>query len=392
MRKFLTALGVAAFLSVSVWGTAFAAVVAQATVVENTVAGGMDAEGEVSGTIIVEPFTTLSIFWGGTYSAANRFELQEAVGSPDSGAWRKVLRLDTATANSDDGTTFLTGPNRTAYRAFMTTAGTGDVLIKITNASRTPNDFSDFRVYLRFFDDFNTQTTAIDAAHYAVTEEDGTGTVGVVTPAIEEGGVTSITGTASDGADSMCIHTIVVTDKAGLVSDGWTMFETRVRHNEVGANIEMGAGFVDVICDGDSGDVPATASADELTVVGYSDVAVLLQDGDITSASAINFTPFSVNGGVEQHDTAGVNTAHVYDTGVALVDDTYNILRVEIDASGDVFYYIDGVLVFAEFTGIATTATPVPMVWVNSADNGGTTNTQVIDWWLHVITRVNDAT
>ena len=176
MRKFLTALGVAAFLSVSALGTAFAAVVPQATVVENTVAGGMDAAGEVSGTITVNGGTTLSIFWGGTYSAANRFELQEEVGSPGSGAFQRVLRLDTNTANSDDATTFLTGPNRNAYRVFMTVAGTGDVLVKMTDANIVPNDFNatDHRVYMEYFTDFDTQTTAVDAAHFLAQIEGST--------------------------------------------------------------------------------------------------------------------------------------------------------------------------------------------------------------------------
>ncbi len=388
MRKFLKALGVAAFLSVLPLA-AYAAAVPQATVVENTVAGGMDAAGEVSGTITLAPFETLSIFWGGTYSAANRFELQEEVGSPGSGAFSRVLRLDTATANSDDSAVWVNGPNRTAYRAFMTVAGTGDVLIKITNASLTPNVFDDFRLYLRFFTDFDTQTTAIDAAHFLALNE-AAGSIAVVTVTIEEGGATMVTDTGADGQDAATLCTIVTTDKAGLVSDGWMSFEARIRQNEVGVNIEMGAGYVDAVCDGDSGDIPATASGEELTVVGYTDVAVLLTDGDATQL--LNLSPFSVNAGVEQHDIDTVNTAHMYDTGVPIVDDTYIILRVEIDASGDVFYYIDGALVFAEFTGVNTTATLAPQVWINSALAGGTTNTQVIDWWLSTITRPLDAT
>ena len=389
MRKFLKALGVAAFLSVFTLGTAFAAVVPQATVVENTVAGGMDAAGEVSGTITVAPFTTLSIFWGGTYSAANRFELQEELGSPGSGAFRKVLRLDTNTANSDARTTYLTGPNRSAYRVAMTVAGTGDVLVKMTNASLTPNDFTDFREYLRFFTDFDTQTTAVDAAHF-LAQSEGAGTAFAVLVTVEEGGTDGISDSNADGTDTQTLCTIVTTDKAGLVSDGWMSFEARFRVNEVGIEVELGAGYVDAVCDGDSGDTPATASAQELTVVGYTDVAVLLTDGGATQV--LNVTPFSVNAGVEQHDIDTANTSHFYDTGIPIVDDQYIIFRVEIDASGDVFYYVDGALVFAEFTGVNTTATLAPQVWVGSDGAGTTTPTMVIDWWLSTITRPIDAT
>ncbi len=68
-------------------------------------------------------------------------------------------------------------------------------------------------------------------------------------------------------------------------------------------------------------------------------------------------------------------------------DDTYNILRVEIDASGDAFFYTDGALVFAEATAVATTATLAGFLWVNSEDGGTTTVTQSVDWWEFIITR-----
>ncbi len=82
MRKFLTALGVAAFLSVFSFGIA---PFANAAVVENTVLGGMDAADELSATLTVAPFTEITVFTFGTYSLEARFELQEEVGSPGSG-------------------------------------------------------------------------------------------------------------------------------------------------------------------------------------------------------------------------------------------------------------------------------------------------------------------
>ncbi len=73
-------------------------------------------------------------------------------------------------------------------------------------------------------------------------------------------------------------------------------------------------------------------------------------------------------------------------------DDTYNILRVEIDASGDAFFYINGALVFAEATAVATTATLAGFLWVNSADSGTTTNISTVDYWEFTITRPADNT
>ncbi len=199
-----------------------------------------------------------------------------------------------------------------------------------------------------------------------------------------------VTDTGSDGQDSMCLGSIVVTDKAGLVSDGWMAFEVRLRQNEVGSELEHGMGLNDTICALNTNELPATASSEELTVVTTSNGAFILQDGGGTDTTS--YTPFSVNAGVEQHDIDTANTAHFYDTGVDSVDDTYNILRVEIDASGDAFFYIDGALVFAELTGVATTATLAPMVWINSADGGTTTNISTIDWFEFTITRPADNT
>lgn len=174
------------------------------------------------------------------------------------------------------------------------------------------------------------------------------------------------------------------------LSDGWQAFEARVRQNEVGCELEHGVALNDTVCALNTNELPATASSEELTVVTTTDGAFILQDSGATNGTS--YTPFSVNAGVEQHDIDTANTAHFYDTGVASVDDNYNILRVEIDASGDAFFYIDGTLVFAEATGVATTATLAPFIYVNTEVNGTTTVTQAIDWWEFIITRVNDAT
>ncbi len=390
MLKWLKVLGVAAVLSTP-WALPIsAAVVPQATVVENTVAGGMDAAGEVSGTIVAQPFTTLSIFIGGTYSLEARFELQREVGSPGSGAFETVLRLDTNTADADISTAFTSGPNTDAYRVFMTVAPqSGDVLVTMTDASLTPNGFDDYRVYMRHFDDFNTQTTAVDADHYVAGDE-AAGTLAVVTVTIEEGGVTMVTDTGSDGQDSMCLGSIIVTDKAGLVSDGWMAFEIRSRLNEVGTETEQGMGLNNVICALNTNELPVTVATAALTVVTTTDGAFIFQDGGATNTT--NFSPFSVNAGVEQHDTAAGGTGHFFDTGVAPADDEYDVLRVEIDASGDAFFYLNGVLQYAEASAVATTATLVPYWWINSEDGGTTTVTGVIDWWEHIITRPGDAT
>lgn len=398
MRKFFKAwagvLGLAALLSFGFGGSADAAAVPQVTVVENTVAGGMDAVGELSGTITVAPFTVLHIFHNGTYTAEARFELQREI-TPGAGAFRKVLRLDSATADAAAHTTWTNGPNSASYRVLMTVAPTtGDVLVNVSNASTTPNEFTDWRLYHRQFTDWDTETDTVDAQIFATFLE-AAGTDAGVSAAVEEGAVILITDTGSDGQDAVCLTSITVTSKAGLVSDGWMSFDTRLRANETGTDIEMGMGFVDVICDGDSGDIPYTGATNALTVVGYSNTAVIMQDGALSSApaSVTGFTPATSNAGTEGNSTGTANTTGLfYDTGADGEDDTYLNLRIEIDASGDAMFYSNGLLVFVEPSAVATTATLVPIIWVNSEDGGTKTNTLTVDWWEFYITRPSDAT
>ena len=75
------------------------------------------------------------------------------------------------------------------------------------------------------------------------------------------------------------------------------------------------------------------------------------------------------------------NASDEYSLAVAPVASTYIILRVEIDATGHAFFYINGLLQGAEPLAVATTAVLIPYWWAGSPDDGtGTVTKMYIDY------------
>ena len=384
MRKFLTALGVAAFLSVSFW----VPIAANAAVVEHTVAGGMDAAGEVSATLTVPGGTELTIFTFGTYSAANRFELQEEVGSPGSGAFSKVLRLDDGTANAFITNTWLTGPNRTAYRVFMTVAGTGDVMVQMTDRASAAIDYGTVSTLAMniYFDDFNTNTSAINAAFYVSDTEadDGTDEPFLVLDTEVEGAVFGEAGGGGDGTDATCMSALDFTDWAGLVSDGPMFFEVRLRTPDTTGSVSMALTEVECVAapiphvDIDSGVVVFATGT-------YQDSVGIDQHGDATNL--LSWIPWAANNDVEQFDGAAAGDGDEISIGT-LAADTYVVLRVETDTTGDCYFYVDGVLKAAHNTCVATDSLLNGYIHIDSTvDGAGVTDVLYADYWYFGFSR-----
>ena len=59
---------------------------------------------------------------------------------------------------------------------------------------------------------------------------------------------------------------------------------------------------------------------------------------------------------------------------------TYQVLRIEVDANGDARYYVDGVLKFTKLTAVATTAVLVPYIAVTAEDGTPVATTVSIDY------------
>ncbi len=355
----------------------------QAAVVSSTVAGGMDAAGEVSGTLEADPFDVVSIFTFGTYSAANRFELQREVGSPGSGVFKKVMRLDTNTANLFATHSYTAGPNGDSLRVLMTTAGTGDVQVQMTDRESAARTYAQGGTYTVMRNEFDVQTTAIPAEFYISEEEAGTGTDFAVTPTIQEGGATGVSGSGADGTDATCLSHFDTTDIGGLVSDGPIVWEVRLQSDVTTGMLEVS--MTDVECnstpvppvDIDSGVVTFATGT-------FQDGVGITQHGDATALTG--FVPWAAIADVELFDGGAAGTGDEVNIGT-LVAATYVTLRVETDATGDCYFYVDGVLKFAGNLCVSTTARLSGMVNIDSTADGAATATAIIDYVFFAQTR-----
>jgi len=183
------------------------------------------------------------------------------------------------------------------------------------------------RYRFELFDDFIQQTLVEADTPWILNEgSDGSAT----DPAIsaQEGGVVRLTtgtgdgSTAQDASQIVC-HIPVQADSGGLV------FETRLHINTAITNVSVCAGLTDST----SLEEPFTNAADVITSTA-TDAACFLYD---TSATTDEWWMLAVDS--DSDDTG--NAA----TGTAPTADTYQTLRIEVDADGNtVRYYIDGTL------------------------------------------------
>lgn len=370
MRKFLQALALSAAL---LWMPTFA----QAAVVESTETDDLlNAVGELTSELRVQPFTNVSIFVNGTY-VADAF-LQREVGSPGSGSFENVAEV-TAAANATVTTIWTSGPNPETYRIRLTAYTSGAVLAQMTDNSRAPQDMSDGAVFGYHTDDFHEQTTAVNADFYVVTENDAGGTVGVLVPTLQEGVVQMITGTGDDAADEQCFSHVDLSDTGALVSDGRMMFETLIKGDDIGA--QMGMALHDEEC-----------VATQLTPFDIDSNAIVFNSSNQANAVAIMYQDEASDATAwhaasANNDTLG-NNADEFELGVVVVADTYARLRIEIDSTGDCFFFVANVLRYAENECVQTSARLVPFWWINTTTDGTSgASTMTIQWYQWAWTR-----
>ena len=360
-----------------------------AAVVTNTTDQLFNAVDETSTSLIVESGTVLTTFVSGTYSAANVVWLQREVGSPGSGAWENVARVTGAstTANARVTTSWTSGIGTEAYRLIMSATGTGAVVAYLTDHAVTATDY--FRTSsssdIVFFDDFfgennDGSLTVVNPSLYVTTQgADSEGTIGAVTVAIQEGGVTLISGNNAAGSE-ICISMIDEATSGALVSDGPIVYEVRHRAAQTDGLTYMtlqsqnctSSGTIDVLIDIDSG-VVAQTDANNADMIGIA------RQDEATDTN--DWQAFSSN-----DDTEGANALEV-PLGTATAADTYVVLRVETDALGNGYWYVNGVLVHAEALAVATTARLIPAFVTAETVAAGGTVTVVIDYILFVQAR-----
>ena len=163
----------------------------------------------------------------------------------------------------------------------------------------------------------------------------------------------------------------------GLVSDGTMAFEVRLKSNVTTA--QFGALLHDEEC-----------VATQLTPFDVDSNVVTFDTGN--QANSVGFAHSEEADDVDgwtavsaNADTEG-NNSDEFEVGT-VVADTYVTLRIELDSSGDAYWYVDSVLVYAENEVVATTAILIPFVWADTTAADGGDPTIDVDFIEFVMTR-----
>ena len=82
------------------------------------------------------------------------------------------------------------------------------------------------------------------------------------------------------------------------------------------------------------------------------------------------------------------NNDDEYDISSTIAVNTYYTLRIEVDSTGDGYFYVDGNLKYAENEVVATTARLIPYIMGNEdVDDGTGAGTMIIDYLEFVYSR-----
>ena len=254
---------------------------------------------------------------------------------------------------------FILGPGRSVtFKAISATQWYAD------KDAANPTKETHFEV----FDDF--LAAALDATNNWITFKGTTGTTQVATTVTApEGQVTMINGAANDAQDKTVLSTILLA-KGSLISLGKTVFETRVSFSAI-TGCSWGFGLGDAL-------------AADTEVANYTvDSGVVADAGAITNAISFVFDTDATTGQWQACSTNGgtVGNAAAEEPLTDLPSvNTYQTLRIEVDASGDARFYINGVLRATRATAVATTALLIPYIWGDSAVDAQTSCTVAIDY------------
>ena len=218
------------------------------------------------------------------------------------------------------------------------------------------------------FDDFFAAT--LDETNHWITFE-GTAATAAAHVDNPEGKMSMTSGAVGGANDGVTISSRVLANGA-LVSDGMIVFETRVAMDVItGAN--FCAGLSDTIAEATERNLykinSGTIADGGLTL---TNAICLAYDTDATAPTKWQFC--SENAGTIA--AAAAEDAHT--TGPTA--DIYAVIRIEVDATGDARFYLDGTLIKTVTTAVATTAVLVPFIGINTADDANTATVVDVDY------------
>jgi hypothetical protein len=235
---------------------------------------------------------------------------------------------------------------------------------------KTPGHIDTGRKRFEILDDF--LDAALDATNnwivFSGSDSDATSAVTVTAPEGKVDMGAGGAGAANDGS----VMSLILLAKGSLVSLGTTVFECRVSFDQI-AGTSWCFGLSDTL---------AESTERNLYKVNSGTIA----DGGLSLTNAICFAfdtdataPTKWQFCSENAGTIAGSAAEDAHTGGPTAD-TYETLRIEVDADGDARFYIDGTLVNSETTAVATTSLLIPFIGGNSADDADTPTDVSVDY------------
>ena len=260
-----------------------------------------------------------------------------------------------------------------------------EVRVKMRDVAEMFTDYRNTPGRVRVFDDFNADrialTTIDNGLWIGFAGTDANATIGVIV-ASPEGTITMGSGNATGSEDGSVLSRILLTMGA-LVSIGTQVFECKIALDQL-TGVTLWVGLADKLCTDNEHPIhlvnSGTVADGGLTV---SNVAGFAFSSDATATTKWQLT--SENAGT-LGGKAGVAAAEDASTEGPTAD-IYDTLRIEINKSGDIAYFINGGLVSTRAAAIATNAVLIPYLSMDAAVDAQTDTVMTIDSILHEFDR-----
>ena len=382
MHRIIQALALAAILWIPIFGGTFEAKATHTAIVAST----FTAVGTSSslGTNAVAG-ATVHVHVNGTYDVT--LNLQREVGSPGSGAFETVQRDIAPAANGLHRIVWTTEKDNEVLRLQVSTYTSGTVVYALFDGRTSPRANPSRATHLNRFDDFNENDLAVlgdttwQTEWLAFINSDVGGSGGSSyerTANINEGAVEGTAGTSGRTESVSAFSYTVVTNDAGVVSDGLMVIEYRVYVDDITEAVAY-AGLSDTIVV-DAAIIPFNVDSNVVTDTGSTNDIGFFFSADATDTNS--WQPVSANAGA-----VGNNADEFACDFRNVVNTTYDVLRLEIEATGDAFWYVNGTLCAAEALAVAAASILVPYIAVtegtDDATGGGIFTVDYVDFYFN---------
>ena len=228
-----------------------------------------------------------------------------------------------------------------------------------------------------YFDDFTMeaiQTTGAGNGLWIVfAGSDGDATAAAIIAGVPEGAINMGSGDGGSTEDGSVLSLILLS-KGSLISLGKTVLEVRVSTSVITGNV-ISIGLADKL---------ATTAEHPMYTVIAGDIA----DGGMTFSNAAGFVyDTEATTTAEWHgvtENAGTIANVAASASAALGDgptvNTYQVLRLEIDADGTARFYIDGNLAKTVTSAVATTSLLIPYIGIDAEAGTAVLNDLTVDY------------